>query len=103
EDHALAQLAGLGEEVAHSARANADVLLHEVRSRRMVERHARLGRDGAREHGLAGPWWPIQENAAWHARAQAAEPVRMAQELDRPGGPELGLFAAGAVVEMDEP
>ena len=54
EDHAAAELAGLGEQVADPTGADADVLLDELRAGRVVERDAGLGRDGAGEHRLAG-------------------------------------------------
>ncbi len=91
----------LVEQLAHALGADANVLLHEVGAGRVVEGHARLSGDGAGEHGLAGAWRAEEQNAARHTRAQRAEVLRVAQELDRLGQLELGLFAAGDVGQAD--
>ena len=102
EDHALAEPARLGEQVAHAPRAHADVLLDEVRAGGVVEGHAGLGRDRAGEHRLAGARRAVEQDAARHSCAQRAEAFRVAQELDRLGQLELGFFAAGDIRQMDE-
>ena len=101
EDDPAAQLPGLGEEIADPLRADADVFLDELRARRVVERDAGFGRDPASEHRLAGARRPPQQDPARDPGAEPAEAVRRAQELDRLGQLELGLVAAGDVVEGD--
>ena len=98
---AAAELAGLGEQVADAPRADADVLLDELRAGRVVERHAGLGGDRPGEHRLAGAGRAVEHDAARDPGAQRAEALRVAQELDRLGQLELRLVAAGDVREGD--
>ena len=101
EDDAAPELPGLGEHVADAPRADADVLLDELRAGRVVERDAGLGRDGAGEHRLAGAGRAVQHDPARDARAELVEPLRRLEELDRLGQLELGLVAARDIVEAD--
>ena len=55
---------GLGEEVAHAARADADDHLDELRGREREERHVGLARDGPGEQRLAGARRPREQHAA---------------------------------------
>src|SRR6185436_12317211 len=101
EDHAAAELAGLGEQVADALRPDADVLLDELGARRVVERDARLGRDGPGEHRLAGAGGSVQHDPAWDPGAQPAEALGGPEELDRLGQLELRLVASGDVGKGD--
>ena len=99
EDHAAAELAGLGEQVADPLRADADVLLDELRAGRVVERDAGLGGDGPGEHRLAGAGRAVEHDPARDPGAERAEALGRAEELDRLGQLELRLVAAGDVGE----
>ncbi len=102
EDHALAEPPGLGEELAHAARAHAHVLLHEVRAGRVVEGHAGFRGNCAGEHGLAGPGRSVEKDAAGNSGTKRAESDRITQEVDRLGQLQLRLFAAGDVGEIHD-
>ena len=97
EDHATAELPRVGEQLADPPCADADVLLHELGARRVVERHAGLAGHGTREHRLAGAGRAPEHDAARDAGAQAMEALGRLQELDRLGQLELGFVAAGDV------
>ena len=73
EDHAAAELARAGEQLAHAPGADADELLDELGARRVVERDAGLRRDGAGEHRLAGSGRAIEHDAARDVGAEEAE------------------------------
>src|SRR5665213_378184 len=70
------------EEVAYATRADADEHLHEVRARDREEGHARLTGDGAREHGLAGPWGTDEQDALGYACPNVLVAQGVLQELD---------------------
>ena len=101
EDDAPTELAGLGEQLADPLGPDADVLLHELRAGRVVERNAGLGRDGAGEHRLAGAGRAVQHDPARDPRAELVEALGRPQELDRLGQLELRLVTAGDVGQAD--
>ena len=99
DDRAGLAATGLGEEVAHPGGADADVGVDEVRAREGEEGHARLARDGLGEQGLAGARRAVQGDAARHARAHAAEALRLLEEDDHLAQLLDRLVAAGDVGE----
>ena len=101
EDHGPAERPRLGEQVADPARADAHVLLDELRARDVEERDAGLGGDRAGEHRLAGSGRAVEQDAAWDRRSEAREALRLAQEVDDLGQLVLRLVAAGDVLEPD--
>ena len=101
EDDRPAERPRLGEQVADPARADADVLLDELRARDVEERDAGLGGDRAGEHRLAGAGRAVEQDAARDRRAEACEALGLAQEVDGLGQLVLRLVAAGDVVEPD--
>ena len=58
-------------------------------------------RDRLRQHRLAGPGRPVQEDALRHAGSQLLEAVRVAQELHHLAQLMLGLVAPGDVFPAD--
>ena len=82
EDDGPAHLAGLLEQVAHAAGADADEHLHEVGAGPGQEADARLAGDGAGEQRLAGAGRADEQDALGHPRADLLELVRHAQEVD---------------------
>ncbi len=99
EYDSAAELAGLGEEVADPAGTDADVLLDELGAGRVMERHAGLAGDRAGKHRLAGAGRAVQHDPARDPRAEQVEALGRAEEIDRLCQLELGLVAAGDVVE----
>ncbi len=99
EDDRGRGLLGLLEEVAHAAGADADDHLDELRRRDREERHVGLAGDGARQQRLAGAGRAGEQDALGDHRAEAAVPVRVAQEVDDLDELVLGLVDAGDVVE----
>ena len=81
EDDARRVLLGLFEQVTYPRGADADEHLHEVRTRDGEERHTRFAGHGAREQGLAGAGWAVEQHALGDLRAQ-------------------GLIAAGVLEEI---
>src|SRR4029079_8007483 len=74
-------LLALLEQIAHTARTDADEHLDEVGAADREERNVRLTRDRAREERLAGSGRSHQEDALRDASAQLLELLRLAQEL----------------------
>ena len=72
----------LGEEVAHSAGADADDHLDELRGRDREERHVRLAGHGAREQRLARAGETAQQHPARDPPAEPAIAFGVAQEID---------------------
>ena len=101
EDHAAAELARAGEQLAHPTGADADELLDELGARRVVERDAGLRRDGAGEHRLAGSGRAKEHDAARDVGAEQAEALGGLEELDHLGQLELRLVAARHVGQVD--
>mmetsp|Transcript_46831 Transcript_46831/g.107560 ORF Transcript_46831/g.107560 Transcript_46831/m.107560 type:complete len:213 (-) Transcript_46831:133-771(-) len=99
EDDRRRQLPRGGEERAHAACADADVLLVEAGGGGGEEGHARLAGDGAREERLARARRPLEQHAARHLRAEPREGVRVAQEGDGLAQLRLHLVDAVHVVE----
>ncbi len=81
ENDAGSGLLGLLKEVAHAARADADVHLHKVRAGDGEELHARLARDRAGEQRLARARRSDEQHALGDARADIDEALRIAQEV----------------------
>src|SRR5205823_8474654 len=81
EDDARRSLLRLFEKVAHTARANADEHLDEVRARDREERHTRLASDRAREERLPGARRPVEQDALGNPRPQRLELLRVLEEL----------------------
>ena len=73
EDDRRRVLARLVEELADACRAETGEHLDERRRALRVEARARLVRDGLRGERLAGPGWPVEEDALRHARAERLE------------------------------
>ena len=99
EDDGPAQLAGLGEQVAHAAGADTDEHLHEVGAGDTEEADAGFTRDSAGEQGLAGARRADQQHALGHACADLTEPLGPAQEVDHFGDLLLDALVAGDVGE----
>ena len=73
---------GLGEEVAHARRADADEHLDELRAAQAEERHVGLAGDRARQQRLAGARRADEQHALGNAAADARVLLRVLQELD---------------------
>ena len=99
EDDRPAHLAGLLEQVADAAGADADEHLHEVRTGDREEADAGLTGNGAGEQCLAGARRADQQHALGHACADLAEALGHAQEVDDFGDLLLDAFVAGDVGE----
>jgi hypothetical protein len=99
EDDARRILLGLFEHVAHTARANADEHLDEVRTGNGEERHIGFARNRARQKGLTRSGRSDQQHAARNLAAQTLELLRIAQKLDDLFQILLGLVDAGDVGE----
>ena len=99
EDDRLAHPAGLLEQVADAAGADADEHLHEVGTGDRQEADAGLTGDGAGEQGLAGAGRADEQHALGDAGADLAEPLGHAQEVDDLGDLLLDAFVAGDVGE----
>ena len=54
--------------------------------------------DCLREQRLAGPRGPVKQDSLWNARAEASEPLRVAEEVDDLGELLLRLLEPGHVV-----
>src|SRR5690606_30176996 len=101
EDDRRRLLRGLGEEIAHPRRADADEHLDELRAVDREEGHARLAGHRPGEQRLAGARRPHEENALGQAGAEPAVLLRRLQESDDLLELRLGLVHAGDVVEAD--
>src|SRR5207302_6151634 len=99
EDDARRVLLALLEQIADSARADADEHLDEVRAADREERHAGLARDRAREQRLAGARRAHHQDALRNAAAQARELLWIFQERDDLFDLVLGFLDAGDVLE----
>ena len=99
EDDRLAHPAGLLEQVADTAGADADEHLHEVRTGDREEADAGLAGDGAGEQRLAGAGRADEQDALGHAGADLAEALGHAQEVDDLGDLLLDALVAGDVGE----
>ena len=103
EDHAAAELARAGEQLAHPTGADTDELLDELGARRVVERDAGLRRDGAGEHRLAGTGGAKEHHTARDVGAEQTETLGGLEELDHLDKLELRLVAARHVGQVDRP
>ena len=101
EDDGGRHLFGLIEQVAHAARADADVELHEVGAGDRQELHVSLACDGLGQKGLAGARRADQQNALRHLCAETVVAGGIAEEFN--DLLELGLFllCAGNVGKGD--
>ncbi len=99
EDDRLAHAAGLLEQVADTAGADADEHLHEVRAGDAQEADAGLAGDGAGEQRLAGSGRPDEQDALGHPRPDLPEALGHPQEVDDLGDLLLHAGVAGDVVE----
>ena len=82
EDDRGRVLARLLEELPDPRSTEAGEHLDERRGALRVEVRSRRARDGLREQRLARARRPVQEDPAWHARAEALEALAVAEELD---------------------
>ena len=99
EDDGPTHLAGLLEEVADAAGADADEHLHEVATGDRQEADACLAGDGPGEQRLAGTWRTDEQDALRHSCTDLAEPLGHPQEVDDFGDLLLDAFVAGDVGE----
>ena len=99
EDDRPAHPAGLLEQVADAAGADADEHLHEVRTGDREEPDAGLTGDGPGEQRLAGAGRADEQHALGHPGADLAEPLGHAQEVDDLGDLLLDALVAGDVGE----
>jgi hypothetical protein len=99
EDHRRRVGRRVLEQIAHSARADADELLDELRGARSVEGDACLAGQRAREHRLPGPRRPGGEQSRRHTCAHEREHLGRAKELDDLGELLDRLVASGDVGE----
>ena len=81
EDYAWRPLLGLGEHVAHAARADADEHLFEIAARHREEGHVGLARDRLGEKRLAGAGRPHEQHALRNSPAKLLECRRLLEEL----------------------
>src|SRR6187455_1055599 len=95
EDDARRVLLALLEQVADTARADADEHLHEVRAADREEGDIGLARDGARQQRLPGSRRAHEQDALGDTPAQFLELLRLLQELDDFLKLLLGLVDAG--------
>ena len=93
-----AVLARLLEELADARGAEPGEHLDERRGALRVEVRARRARDRLREQRLPRSRRPVQEDASWHAGAEALEALAVAEELDDLLELLLRLVEAGDVV-----
>ena len=99
EDDRPAHAAGLLEQVADPAGADADEHLHEVRAGDRQEADAGLAGDGAGEQRLAGAGRADEQHALGHPGADLAEALGHPQEVDHLGDLLLDALVAGDVGE----
>ena len=99
EDDGGGRLLGLFKQIAHSARADADVELHKVGAGDGQKLHARFARDGLGKQGLAGARRADEQHALRDARAHGGIGLGVLEEIDDLGQLLLLLVAAGDVVE----
>ena len=99
EDDRLAHPAGLLEQVADAAGADADEHLHEVGTGHAEEADAGLAGDGTGEQGLAGAGRTDEQDALGDAGTDLVEPFGHPQEVDDFGDLLLDAVVAGDVVE----
>ena len=81
---------GLLEQVAHAARADADIQLNEIGAGDRQERNACLTGDGPRQQRFAGARRAYQQHALRHMRAHVVKALRIAQKIN--DLLKLGLF-----------
>ena len=101
EDDRRRVLARLLEELADAGGAEAGEHLDERRGALRVEARARLARDRLRGERLAGAGRAVEEDPLRHARAEALEALRVAQEVDDLLQLLLRLVEAGDLVPGD--
>ena len=101
EDDRGRVLARLFEQLPDSRCAEAGEHLDERRRALGEELRARLAGDRLREQRLAGAGWPVEQDPLRDARAQPAEALGVAQEVDHLVQLPLGLVEAGDVVPRD--
>ena len=101
EDDAGRVLLGLLEQVADTARADADEHLDEVRAGDREEGHAGLAGDRAGQQRLAGAGRAEQQHTLGDARAQRLELLGVLEELLDLVQLLDGLVSAGNVLERD--
>ncbi len=99
EDDGPAHLAGLLEQVADAAGADADEHLHEVGTGDREEADAGLAGDGAGEQRLAGAGRTDEQDALGDPGADLLEPLGHPQEVDDLADLQLHALVAGDVGE----
>src|SRR5207247_6665897 len=92
EDDARRVALGLVEQVAYAARADAHEHLDELGARDGEEGHARLARNGTREHRLSRAGRPDEQDAARDASAPGREFLGVLEDLDHLCELLLGLL-----------
>ena len=88
-------------EVAHAARADADIQLDKIGTGDRQKLHVCLARDGLGNERLAGARRADQQHALGNARAEPAEFVRLPQKVDDLLQLRLFLVCAGYVTEAN--
>ena len=101
EDDGWRRLAGLLEQVAHAAGADADDHLDELARAHAEERHVGFAGHGAREQRLARARRADEQHAFGRRAAQAGVLGRVLEEIDDLFELFLGLVDAGDVGERD--
>ena len=91
----------LFEQVAHAARADADVQLHKVRAGDRQERYPGFPGNCAGDQRFAGARRADEQNALRDFRAHGGEALWVAQEFDDLGQLFLFLVRTGHVLERD--
>ena len=101
EDDGGGGLLGLLEQVAHAARADADIELYKVRAGDGQKLHARLTRDSLGKQGLAGARRADQQRALRNLAAEGRVFLRILEEVDDLHHFLLRAVQAGDVLESD--
>ena len=101
EDDRRRVLARLAEQAPDARGAEAGEHLDERRRRLREELRARLVGDGLGQQRLAGAGRPVQQDALRHLRAERAEALGVAQEVDDLVQLVLGLVDAGDLAPAD--
>jgi hypothetical protein len=90
---------GLLEQVAHTARTDADEHFDELRARDIEERHPSFAGDGAAYQRFARTWRANEQYALGNPRAHCGEAVRRLEELDDLAQLLFRFGRAGDVIE----
>src|SRR5690606_36053950 len=90
---------GACERLEAAVSAQPDDEAGDLGARELVERHARLAGDGAREQRLAGSGRADEQDALGHVRAHRAEGGRLSEEVDDLAQLLGGALRPGDVVE----